>query len=106
MIICVDVTKSKISQLNTKGLKKFKHNTKTGLFELTKNGCITMEIVKKNRLIIISPDGSEIILEDRSKQNKQRFYKFEKLPSKLIPFYEYASQLIQVLRQRQNKIRI
>ena len=94
-----------VVRISTQDLKQIKHNTKNGLFELTKDGFIIMEIAKKDRLIIISPDGASITLVNRSQKNKAKEYRFEKMPSKLIPYYEYAAQIIQLLRQMQSKKR-
>lgn len=91
------------TRVSTQGLTSFKHQTKNFSFDLGKDGCIRIYIFKKQRTIIISQDGDSVTLSYDSAMRRDKIYPFARLPQKLEPYYDYARQIVQVLRQRKER---
>jgi hypothetical protein len=65
-----------------------------------------VQLLKKQmKKVYISPNGLNISIKSLAlKNNCQVEYKFERLPTKLKPWYKYAMDFVQVIRQKTPKI--
>ena len=93
-----------LKPINCKRLKTLTHNTQNGYIKITKERWIEMEIQKKTKIMMISPEGLQIIVKSKVISNVVYEYSFANLPSKFIPFYKYASDFVNVLRSKTPKI--
>ena len=93
--------------LNTQRLKPIKvDNEKGGFIKIKQDGWVLQFLSKQQKKLYISPDGSVLLMKSVSVNSKYGTleYKFERLPSKLKPWYKYAYDFIRITRSKTPRI--
>ena len=92
--------------INTNRLQPIKHLNKDrgGYSKINKKGWVVILLPKNNKKLYISPLGERVIVKSLQLKNYEIEYKFERLPSKLKPWYKYASEFVNVVKKLTPKI--
>jgi len=89
-----------ISPINTSFIPPFRHNftqdadTVDSYIKLNEKGHLILYLAKKDRFIEISHDGMTVTVDE----NKR--FDLQKLPKKLIPWYQYAKNAIKIIKSK------
>ena len=89
---CSDSTQLK--PLSTRLLKPFRHNhakDPNSYIKLTDRGELVIYIAPQDKFIVFSPDGQKVTV-------RSKVYSINKLPSKLVPWYKYALNAVEIVR--------
>lgn len=89
------IQNSLLSPINTAGLPAFIHEIKNGKIEITVYGWV--KVVIGNKLLEISPDGSEIYYRNVK-------YSLKNLPSHAEKIYRYAEQCLNTIKSKTPKV--
>ena len=100
-------------KLNTHLISPFRHSIQCSpgsYIQLTDKGWVSLFLGKQNKKIQIANDGEKVFIESKSGKKEYRPFKDEigtesgNLPSKLRPWYQYASEFVEAIRKKQPKI--
>ena len=98
-----------LKRLNTHLVAPFQHkmrNSNDSFIMLTDSGWLSL-ILGKTKKIHISGDGGQVVVENKNVKKEYRPFENNSstdLPEKLRPFYVYASECVEAVRQTQPKI--
>ncbi|CDW87869.1 serine threonine-protein kinase plk4-like [Stylonychia lemnae] len=96
----------KLELISTIRLQPIKHQTPNGGYiKINKKGEVVQLLHKQQKKLYISPNGQSVSIKSLALENDYEVqYRFDRLPSKLKPWYKYAMDFVKVMKSKTPKI--
>ncbi|TNV72620.1 hypothetical protein FGO68_gene7458 [Halteria grandinella] len=96
-----------LTPISTKNLKPIKvQHQKEGHIKIKESGQVVLYLPKKNKKLYFSPDGQLVLMKQINAISKfgTLEYKFERLPTRLRPWYKYVLDFVTLVRLKTPRI--